>query len=89
MKNKIAKPGFKFVLVFTLPSGSKFVAGDNDGFFALIPISDGIVRGAIAWDCTDDVVKWIEVFKKENGAEAWKKIMRELNPEIGQVKLAH
>lgn len=86
--NQIAKPGFKFILTFTLPSGLKFAAGEHEGNLALVPIEeDGVLRGVLAWNSSDDVRAWLKFFKDKNDKEVWKKF-KKLKPSMGQVKVA-
>jgi len=84
-----AKDGHRFILMVTPPSGEKFAIGGVDGMLALIPIQkeEGALRGLLGWDSMDSLNMWLEDFKKKNGELNWEKWMQ-LNPEIGQVKLA-
>ena len=85
--NRRAKEGYKFVLVFTLPSGTKLAAGCKEGKFALIKIEeDGILRDVIAWDDSDDFNMWSVGFKNK-APEAWLQMM-EMSPILGQVKIS-
>ena len=84
----VAKPGYKFVVTFTLPSGMKFAAGMVDGYLALIPIpANGALRSVIAWDNTRDLFNFVRAFREENGEENWENLQR-LKPDIGQVKIS-
>jgi len=85
-----AKIGHKFVLLFTFPSGKKYAAGQIDGHFAFIPIEeDGILRGVIAWDDSNDFKLWMDSFIETIGGESeWAKLRASLKPDIGQVKIA-
>lgn len=80
-----ASPGYKFVILFTLPSGQHYAAGAEGDNFQLIPVEeDGCLRGVLAWDTTEDVKSWINNFRKENGEKVYKKFMS-FKPKIGQV----
>ena len=85
---KTARPGHKFVLVLTLPSGQEFTAGASGDQLILIPIEDhGILRGAIAWDNTADLKEWLSVFKSLNDETTYKKILS-MKPTIAEIKIA-
>lgn len=83
---KTPKPGHKFVMSVTNPEdGGRYIVGDRDGEFALIPIDEtGLVTGAIAWDSYQDIYNWINAFKARNGKDCWDLIMQ-LKPQIGEV----
>jgi hypothetical protein len=62
--------------------------GQVEGAFALIPIPEsGILRGVLAWDSKEAVMRWLEVFKKDNGPEKLKAIMA-LKPKILQIEVS-
>lgn len=83
----VARPGHKFIIICTLPSGAKFAVAEHEGMLALSPIEDGIVRGSIAWDTSTECIDFLKKFRKDNGEENWKKF-RKLNLEIGEIKIA-
>ena len=83
-----AKPGFRFIITFTLPSGLKLAMGEHQGSMALIPIDEsGYLRKVLAWPSMDEVMKFLKDFEKTNGKEAIAKL-KSLKMDIGQVKIA-
>lgn len=82
-----ARDGHRFILVVTLPSNEKYALGSIDGNIALTPLQqEGVLRGLIAWECTDSMNEWLEAFRAMNGELNWQKWIS-LNPEIGEVRL--
>lgn len=84
-----AKPGFKFVVTLKLPNGIQMAIGTQDGKLALVPITKtGVVRGALAWDTTEHVEKFLKDFEAKHGEEIMSKL-KALNMDIGQIEIAH
>lgn len=59
----------KWTIVFTFPSGSKFVASHSNGMFGMVPIIKGSCKGAFGFDTRDEAVEWFKSFLKSIGPE--------------------
>lgn len=82
-----APEGKKFVIVFTMPSGKRYVAGGIDGKFALIPITpEGQLKGILGWDDSFGASQWLKELKNSVTEKQWETYWS-MRPDLKLVSL--
>lgn len=77
----------KWVIVFVLPSGNKFVASILNDSFALVPIApDASFKGGASWKTQEKACQWLHAFLKKLEPKDRQKLVG-MNPKILPVKV--
>lgn len=87
----IAPPGRKWIIVLTLPSGSKLVCGGYEGKFALLPVNKNEkevrLKNVLAWEDSKEAGEWMKNLI-EKMSEDQKQGFLKMKPDLDLIYVA-